>query len=58
MHEMIHQLGLSDDPLGATLYSVDPLFISKPDASGHFNGTTQFSAEFRRDCFSNQAGIQ
>jgi hypothetical protein len=49
MHEMLHELGLSDDEIGNALHSIDPSIA--PDQNGNWTNTQQFSAKFTKDCF-------
>ena len=52
MHEMLHELGLSDDAVGVGLESIDPSI--KPDANGNWSNTKQFSDKLTKDCFSGK----
>jgi RHS repeat-associated protein len=52
MHELLHELGLSDDAIGAGLESIDPSI--KPDAAGNWTNTKQFSTKLHKDCFTGK----
>ena len=52
MHEMLHELGLTDDNIGNALHSIDPSI--KPDANGNWTNTKQFSKKLQSDCFSGK----
>ena len=52
MHELLHELGLTDDAIGAGLQSIDPSI--RPDANGSWTNTKQFSMKLQKDCFSGK----
>lgn len=52
MHELLHELGLQDDAIGAGLQSVDPSI--KLDANGNWTNTKQFSTKLQKDCFTGK----
>ena len=52
MHEMLHEVGLTDDNIGNALHSMDPPI--KPDANGNWTNTKQFSKKLQSDCFSGK----
>jgi hypothetical protein len=52
MHEMFHELGLTDDQIGAALHVIDPSI--NPNANGQWTNTQQFSNKFTKDCFSGK----
>jgi RHS repeat-associated protein len=52
MHEMFHELGLTDDQIGAALHAIDPSI--NPNANGQWTNTQQFSNKFTKDCFSGK----
>ena len=52
MHELLHELGLDDDAIGAGLHSIDPSI--KPDANGDWTNTQQFSNKLGKDCFTGK----
>jgi len=52
MHEMFHELGLTDDQIGTGLESIDPSI--RPDKNGNWTDTQQFSLKFTKDCFSGK----
>ena len=52
MHELLHELGLNDDNIGAGLHSIDPSI--KPDANGNWTNTQQFSTKLSKDCFTGK----
>jgi RHS repeat-associated protein len=51
-HELLHELGLTDDAIGAGLHSVDPSI--KPDANGNWTNTKQFSTKLAKHCFTGK----
>ncbi len=51
-HELLHELGLSDDAIGAGLHSIDPSI--KPGANGNWTNTKQFSTKLAKDCFTGE----
>ena len=52
IHELLHELGLTDDAIGNALHSIDPSI--RPDANGNWTNTQQFSTKLRKDCFSGK----
>jgi hypothetical protein len=52
MHELLHELGLTDDNIGTGLQSIDPSI--RPDANGNWTNTQQFSMKLTKDCFSGK----
>jgi len=52
MHEMLHELGLTDDAIGAGLQSIDKSI--KPDVNGDWTNTKQFTDKLTKDCFSGK----
>jgi hypothetical protein len=52
MHELLHELGLTDDVIGAGLHSIDPSI--KTDANGNWTNTEQFSTKLAKDCFTGK----
>jgi hypothetical protein len=52
MHELLHELGLPDDAIGAGLHSIDPSI--SPDANGNWTNTKQFSIKLQKDCFAGK----
>ena len=52
MHELLHELGLSDSDIGAGLHSIDASI--NPDAQGNWTNTKQFSTKLTKDCFSGK----
>jgi len=52
MHELLHELGLSDDAIGAGLHFIDPSI--KPDANRNWTNTKQFSTKLAKDRFTGK----
>ena len=52
MHELLHELGLTDDVIGTGLQSIDPSI--KPDDKGDWTNTKQFTTKLTKDCFSGK----
>ncbi len=53
IHEMLHELGLSDGDIGRGLQSIDSSIVG-PDQNNTWTNTKQFSDKFTKDCVSGK----